>query len=323
MIIGLISPHIFSIDGTPSPNIGDEIIYTYLSRELKSMFPLSEQYNFPLHDSLNRYHKSILDRCEFIFVTGSNFLTPRFDSQRKAILSLDSLGLKNRIILMGGGWSNILNSGLDRKTLLLYSRLMSKDSIHSVRDSFTLDKLSVVSNNIVNTSCPTMWSLSETEYCRRNFTEDCLFTLTDYNIHTVNDSDFIELLLKNFKTLHFFPQGRHDSLYLKSLDIFKKNDHRFNFLQRKLNSLNELISQKSISYVGTRLHCGIHTLNHSIDSLILEVDNRARFISNDTNLPVIKRGDIKSMISWLNGEKLFNKFALPKNWNKWKESYKV
>ena len=54
------------------------------------------------------------------------------------------------------------------------------------------------------------------------------------------------------------------------------------------------MSLGNIDYVGTRLHAGIHALNHGIRSIIVEVDNRSAEIAKDTNLPVIKRDAITS-----------------------------
>ncbi len=321
-MIGIVSPHLYSAEGTMSPNLGDEIIYNYLSKELKSIFVDQQFYAFPLHDSLNRYHKELLKRLDFIFITGSNFLTPSFGKQRKAIASIFDFGIRNKIVFMGAGWSGSENSIMDKETLNCYQTIMHKRYAHSVRDSLSLGKLAPLKLPILNTACPTMWALNSKEYKRFGSSEDCLFTLTDYSIDIEADERFLNLIIERFFKLYFFPQGRFDIEYLMSLDVYKSNQDRFIFLDRSIASLNEFLRSNKPAYIGTRLHCGIHALNYGIDSLILEVDNRAKYIAKDTGLPVCVRGDMVSITKWMDGKNLFKTFTLPKTLNLWKESFK-
>lgn len=53
------------------------------------------------------------------------------------------------------------------------------------------------------------------------------------------------------------------------------------------------MQNESIDYVGTRLRAGIHALNYQKRSLIIAIDNRAKELAKDTNLPVIERSRIR------------------------------
>lgn len=320
-MIGIITPHLFSIDGAPSPNIGDLIIYNYLSKELKSLFPSETFYNFPLHASLNHYHKFLLTKCDLIFITGSNFLAPRTTSQRRALLSIDHLGIVNKVIFMGAGWSGSELHELDKETTKFYQRILHRSYPHSVRDSLSLQKFSKIGLSIINTSCPTMWPLNSRKYNRIKLENDCLFTLTDYSINITEDQAFLDLLLSKFQKLYYFPQGRYDLEYLNSLDLFKSNRNRFLLLDRSLNALDDFTSN-DFTYIGTRLHCGIHMLNNNKDALILAVDNRSRNIAKDTKLPVCNRGDLNVINQWIDGVDVFDEFSLPKSWNGWKDHFR-
>lgn len=321
-MIGIVSPHLFTIEGAPSPNIGDEIIFKYLFKELKSIFKNESYYVFPLHSALNRYHKELLDRSAVIFITGSNFLTPIFASQRKCILSMNKLGIKNKVVFMGAGWSGSEYSEMDLETLNCYETLMHKTYPHSVRDSLSLKKFSRLSMNIMNTACPSMWGLKNLRFDRTGFHENCLFTLTDYNIDIDADSKFLKAMLDRFQRLYFFPQGKFDEGYLKSLDIYKNNPAMITILDRTLANLDELLKLKPLTYIGTRLHCGIHALNSGVNSLILEVDARAKYIAQDTGLPVCKREDIDSIRRWLDGSDVVA-LTMPNTLNLWREALRA
>ena len=57
-----------------------------------------------------------------------------------------------------------------------------------------------------------------------------------------------------------------------------------------------MLRKGCVDYVGTRLHAGIHALNHKIRCIILAVDNRATEMGRDVNLPVIQRDEISEKL---------------------------
>ena len=78
------------------------------------------------------------------------------------------------------------------------------------------------------------------------------------------------------------------------------------------------------SYVGTRLHAGIHAMNRKVRSVILAVDNRAIEMGRDFNLPVIRREELEEKLQ----ERIYG------SWNtqikipvdsivKWKKQFKM
>ena len=67
-----------------------------------------------------------------------------------------------------------------------------------------------------------------------------------------------------------------------------------------MESLKEFLrSGPAFDYIGTRLHGGVHCLLQGRRSLILEVDNRAREIAQDTGLPTVKREDLGAIHRWM------------------------
>jgi polysaccharide pyruvyl transferase WcaK-like protein len=59
------------------------------------------------------------------------------------------------------------------------------------------------------------------------------------------------------------------------------------------------LRNESVDFIGLRLHAGIRSLQRSRRTLIVAIDNRATEISKDTNLPVVARGDLKAIESWI------------------------
>lgn len=59
-----------------------------------------------------------------------------------------------------------------------------------------------------------------------------------------------------------------------------------------MGAYEAVLKSGDIDYVGTRLHAGIHALNHKVRSIIIAVDNRATEMGKDINLPILQRQQI-------------------------------
>ena len=71
----------------------------------------------------------------------------------------------------------------------------------------------------------------------------------------------------------------------------------FFFYERNLDCFEKCLEQEKIDYVGSRLHGGIHALNHGKRTIIISVDNRASDMREDLNLPVISIYDVKEKLN--------------------------
>ena len=204
--------------------------------------------------------------------------------------------------------------------------MLTKSFLHSLRDSYTKHMLEEINiPNVLNTSCPTVWELNGIEFDKEvNSKFDVLLMLTDYLPDIGSDNAIIDSLAENFSgKIHFFPQVNNDINYLQSLDSYKRKKARFNILDHTMNDFEELIVNNSqLIFVGTRLHGGIKCLQQNIPSLILSIDNRSEEIKKDINLPVIKRTEIGSILSWIKNEISLGKIALPnEDIKKWKSQF--
>ena len=69
-----------------------------------------------------------------------------------------------------------------------------------------------------------------------------------------------------------------------------------------LDAFDAALDQEDTDYVGTRLHGGIRALQHGRRSLIIAIDNRAREMHKDFNIPVLERDEIEKLEDWICGE---------------------
>jgi hypothetical protein len=172
--------------------------------------------------------------------------------------------------------------------------------------------------NVVNTACPTMWPLADArpEEFPMQKGRHALVMLTDYSRNQESDARLLKLIGSRYEKIFVFPQGKFDLPYLES---FQLNWH---VVERDFNALNRFIREEpSFDYIGTRLHGGIHCLNHRRRALILEVDNRAKEIGRDTGLPTVPRDDLEAVRRWIDEPPPF-RIRLPvANIERWRNQF--
>ncbi len=301
-----------------SSNLGDQIIMDSVKDFLQNLYGDALFIHMPTHDVISKQSYRFMRNSNLIFVGGTNLLSSNMNHYNQWKVNLwDSLFIKN-IILMGVGWWQYQDKP-NFYTSILYKRLLSKQYLHSVRDSYTEQQLkSVGITNVINTSCPTMWGLTE-EHCAsvpKTKSEFVLVTFTEYNQKKKWDSKLIELLKSKYSQIYFWTQQPKDYEYMQSI-----YGRQVVYLQPNLKALDEILSKPNFDYIGTRLHAGIRALQYQRRTLILSVDNRADEIAKDTNLPVIRRDDIASVKNWIDSS-YETKIKIPQaNIKLWKKQF--
>lgn len=304
-----------SIAGT---NLGDRIIMDSIKGILFELFNDAFFVFIQTHDRISKPSYQLIDQSDLRFLGGTNLLSSNMDRFNQWKITLwDSLFMKD-IILSGVGWWQYQNTP-NIYTRLLLSRVLSKNYLHSVRDSYTEKQLrSIGIKNVINTSCPTTWCLTK-EHCKdipRHKAKDVLLTYTKYNQKLEYDSKIFKMLSENYDKIYFWIQQPNDYEYMKKI-----GGNRVSYIPPNLHSLDKILSSKDLDYVGTRLHAGIRALRHKKRTLILAVDNRAAEISKDVNLPVISREKDKQIVSWINNS-YKTEIRLPEqNIEKWKKQF--
>lgn len=285
-----------------SRNLGDRVIMDACERFLESAFPDKPLLHLPVHTLPTEQQLQQLKQCKYRFLCGTNLLTSHIETWWNWQLPPGWRGKRqvNNVILLGVGW-NRYEDPCSPYTRLILRTVLNPCALHAVRDSYTYAQLRQAGfSNAVNTGCVTMWGLTP-EFCRSipaAKANAVITTLTDYRTDPEADQRMLDILGKGYQQVRIWPQGSGDEAYLKTLHL----PGNATVLPGNLEAFNAALRPGQTDYVGTRLHAGIHALNHGVRSLIIGVDNRALEIGKDTALPVLPRAELGALDARLRRE---------------------
>lgn len=294
-----------------SDNLGDAIILHYCLRELEALFPEGNFAHIGTHTLPSREDAARARRAKYRIVCGTNLLTSRVEHHWRWVLPPGFRGKRDcgNAILLGCGWDAYQEDCSDY-TRLIYRRMLNPRALHAVRDRYTLEKLQKAGfRNVLFTGCPTTWGLTE-EFCRRipvQKAKNVVTTVTCYRPDPERDSEMLAILSRNYENISLWLQGPGDEEYVKSLVLPRNLD----ILPPKLEAYERILKQGNVDYVGTRLHGGIHAMNHGVRSVILSVDNRAAEMGRDLGLPVLDRNNVGSTLEPMIRREFATRVTLP------------
>lgn len=303
-----------------SQNLGDEIIQLYCKKELNNLIGSTKLNKVSTHFQPNKTEQQMISTTNNKIVCGTNLMTPHFEEFSNWKMPFDLDGYSN-IITMGVGWGYYCDD-ISKISKFVYKTILSKTMIHSVRDSYTEKKFKEMGiTNVINTGCPTLWGLTE-EHCdkiNKKKSKYVVTTLTDYSKDEKNDKYMLDILKKQYDEVYVWIQGTEDYQYLSCLT----NLDSVKVIERDLNSYTKILKTGDVDYVGTRLHAGIHALNHFVRTIIIAVDNRAIEMGKDFHLPVIKREEIyEKLDNMINNEYITNIYLPLEEIEKWRNQFK-
>lgn len=296
-------------------NLGDQIINLYCNRILKDLNIVPRE-----RIATHSFDKKIIQNKDLKLITGTNILNSTMNAIGVWKHPYDFTKIEN-IGLMGVGWG-LYDKKPNYYTKEFLNYILSNNFIHSVRDSYTLNKLKTVGiSNVLNTACPTMWNLTN-DFCElipNAKANEVVTTITDYDRNTKMDFKMLDILLRNYNKVYVWIQGQHDLEYLQKYSHFNS----LVVVENTLDAYTDLLKKHdSLDYIGTRLHAGIHALNHKKRSIIISIDNRAAEIAKDTNLPIIERDKVLDQLETKINNQIQTDIHLPiANINKWKKQF--
>ncbi|MBL3536287.1 polysaccharide pyruvyl transferase family protein [Levilactobacillus brevis] len=314
-----------------SENLGDFIIMDSVKRQLRTLFPDSFFMSTATHDTIGKEAKAWQKHAEFSFIGGTNLLTDRYRGLKRAQwkLGLSDTSVKG-VIGIGVGWKSYEESNRIRDfpmklaQKIIYKNVLSNKYLHSVRDSYTQKKLKGMGIESINTSCVTMWDLTPNLINKipTKKADTVVTTITNYwksPNYLMAYKKLIEILLDNYDKVKLWIQASEDIEIFNSLEV--KGASRVEFISPSLKAYDDALSN-SVDYIGTRLHAGIRALQHGRRALIIELDNRAREIARDTNLPTVDYRNVDDVVKFIVDEKKI-KLDIPFDQIKrWKEQFK-
>lgn len=293
-LIGLIDP---AVDN--EINLGDHIISEGVRDALITRCGFEQIVRVPSIHRLTPCQYLALRRCSLVIVGGTNLLSSNMDEYNQWKIDLvDTLRLRP-VVLLGVGWWQYQRPP-NEYTRLLLNRILDRRLMHAVRDDYTARQLAGIGiTNVVNTSCPSAWSLTPDQLDRVPCSKgtDVITTLTCYNRQPTMDRAFLDLLRSRYRRVYFWPQGDADREYAETLHA---DD---GLVSGGLDAFDRFLeSHDDLDYVGTRLHAGIRALQKGRRTLVLGIDNRAWEIARDTGLPVVGRDDPAGIDAWIHSE---------------------
>lgn len=276
------------------------------------------------HVATHYYSKELEMYPEHVkLLFGTNILYTHMADQQQWALA-KRLGNNRNVVLFGVGMSDIgVDDAVDAYTKMFYKTLLSDEYLHSVRDEMTKKRLNSIGiENVLNTACPTMWSLTPSKQLEISSkrSKNVVTSITDYCFDAERDRKMLELLSSEYEKVTIWIQGSHDVDWCLDQIVDLK---QFNVIGPNIEELNRVIETEEFDYVGTRLHAGIRCLNGGHRSLIIAIDNRARQIGEDTGLPVLEREDgyLHKLADWVN-HPVKTEIDLPwTNIDKWKNQF--
>lgn len=278
-------------------NLGDQIIYEAVRRELELAFPNCFICRISTHEFMLWESRRIISECDYVVVGGSNLLKSKMEWNTQWKLSPWDLWSLRKVLLLACGWRHY-DSTPTPYTRLLYKTILDRRMTHSVRDGYTARQLDAAGvSNVSNTACVTMWNLTA-EHCAGipvGKSADAVVTVTAYHPDAEKDRVFLHTVMKSYRQVFLFVQQPDDLAYAQGLA-----GGRLTPLPPSVKALDEVL-KLGVDYIGTRLHGGIRALQEKSRTLVLSIDNRAREIASDTGLPTVERGDGAALDRWIQG----------------------
>lgn len=306
-----------------SQNIGDEIIMDAVYKELNDIFNQERFFKLPTHEIISKSGLALIRKSKFGVLGGSNILSSYMNEYKQwKIYIPHTFFIKHKIVTMGVGWRDYQHDP-NLYTKILLRKILNSKYLHSVRDSYTEERLKGIGfKNVINTACPTLWQLTM-EHCKKiphSKAKNVVFTLTDYNKDFEKDKIFISKLIDNYEEVYYWIQGVNDLEYLQSFNQSLIN--KIKIIPPRLASYDDFLDNINCDYIGTRLHGGIRALQKKKRTIIIGIDNRALEKKKDFNLTVLNREnilDIEELIS----QDFVTSINLPlNNIEKWRNQFK-
>lgn len=272
-------------------NLGDEIIMQYVQGVIRELFPNHQVYSVPTHRVPKDSELASIPPDALRLVFGTNIICP--DVQKYNLWRMpDNLSYCENTVFAAVGMNNYGNT--TDASRQLYQSIANKTLSHSARDKYSLRKMKDMGlANTLFTGCVTMWGLNH-DACEKVPEEKqdaAILTLTAHRAGK-HDQILLDSVLNNYKKVYFWPQGDRDEAHFNTLQY---DAEKVEILPRTLKAFEAILRKGGVDYVGTRLHGGIHALNHGVRTIVIEVDNRAAEIARDTGLPTVPASNIDEL----------------------------
>lgn len=290
-----------------SMNKGDDIIMECVREELKPFMEKMYELNLPTHIAPFHWYQVLRDstyvkmfrNCKYKFVGGSNLLIPRllthFPQWNINILNYQPM---KGCILVGVGAGQGAEGPIDWYSKYIYTHLLNREYFHSMRDERSKLYAERLGLKALNTGCVTMWKLTP-DFCKTipiHKSDKVVLTLKSKPSPDPKDQELINILLRNYNEVHFWPQSIYDFNYFQGFNDI----NTIHVLPPSLNAYDDYLSANETDYVGIRLHGGVYAMRHKRRAIIIAIDERARAINEMNHLNCIEKENLEDLEGMIN-----------------------
>ena len=310
-----------------SLNQGDEIINISIKNNWYDFYMKNYIIKLPSHTPCYSklqsiiYHKKldVIKNADYKFLCGTNALyTNMLRPLPSWNINLFNTELIKNTVCLGVG-IGVNSNDVNWYTKKLYDKVLSHDYIHSVRDERTSEFLTKLGFKNLCTGCPTLWGITK-ELCDNipsKKSENAVFTLTYYDTDVKNDRLMIDVLLRMYNKVYFWPQCIKDLEYLESFGFKEK----IIIIPPNVEAYSTFLKANDCDYIGNRLHGGIFAIQHKKRAVIISIDYRAKEMNKTFTFECIERKNIGNLLyeklntSWYTAIKGID-FDLVNDWKK-------
>jgi polysaccharide pyruvyl transferase WcaK-like protein len=271
-----------------SDNVGDRIIVEAARRQLSPVLADAHICRSSGHHGPGAFGRDLVKKADLVLMLGTNVLSARCWLNHHFIWR-DLMVLRGKVVLLGVGGNRDFEK-MDWRRCWFLGQLLSREHVHSVRDSVGERIVRQAGHKVINTSCPTLWTPPAA--VPEGKAHCAVFTLSAHKPHKTA-ARLIATLLQLYPEVWCCPQQPRDLDYLRKLP---GHDH-VRIVAANLPSHDALLAAAPIDVVDTRLHGTIRALHHNRRSLAIVIVNRARDIGAEVGLPIIGRDEITGQLA--------------------------
>ena len=281
-----ITPYLVPNNLPKKVNIGDGFIMDSSIKLIKK----KPEFLFSSRVSLTDKDIEQINTTKSLIVMGANTLKDNYEITPN--FNLEILKKINvPIILMGIGHygvESVTNNGLDTDSLNLLEEITNRFPFISVRCNYSynyLKRSNINEQNILNTSCPVIYSVDEVNKQFSKSNQKVVVTITD-RIHIDKQIGLYHFVKENFKGRNLIASF-HQNYNNNELDKYLKNLGFEIFKSEQYEDFIELYKETDL-HIGNRVHAHLKCLSLGVRSFLTPFDLRQLYFSESLDFPLIK-----------------------------------
>ena len=282
-----ITPYLVPGNLPKKVNIGDGFI---MDSSIK-LIQKKPKFIFSSRVSLTDEDIEKINTTKSLIVMGANTLKDNYEITPN--FNLEVLNkIKVPIILMGIGHcgiESVTSNGLDADSSILVKEINNRFPFISVRCNYSynyLKRSNINEQNILNTSCPVIYSVDEINKQFSKGNQKVVVTITD-RIHIDKQIGLFHFVKENFKDSNLIASF-HQNYNNNELDIYLKNLGFEIFKSEQYEDFIELYKDTDL-HIGNRVHAHLKCLSLGVRSFLTPFDLRQLYFSKSLDFPLINK----------------------------------